>query len=255
MTHQHPPPYRPGPPSQPGPQPYAQPAYGESPYGRSPYGQPAPGYPSPYGSAGYYGPPARRAPADQRPGDRWLRRRARRCRAGARAVRRDRGVGDQPGGAGAVDRGPGGRDPARRRRPRSRERRYRAGRGRPAHLRALGVRLRLRHEHPVDVRHRLDRADVLLRAVLGECSRAGRPGRQLRAGHLHRRRRDRARPLPHRRRAADSLFPFCAAYRKQADGTPIGIPETTNEGPAYITVRASDGLVEFSGDCAWSPAS
>ncbi|GAA4897591.1 hypothetical protein [Actinomycetospora straminea] len=52
-----------------------------------------------------------------------------------------------------------------------------------------------------------------------------------------------------------SLFPFCAAFRQEADGTPIGIPETTNEGPAYVTVRASDGLVQFSGDCVWSPAS
>ena len=54
---------------------------------------------------------------------------------------------------------------------------------------------------------------------------------------------------------AGSLFPFCMAARQGADGTAIGIPETTNNGPAYVTVRASDGLVEFTGDCTWSPAS
>jgi hypothetical protein len=52
-----------------------------------------------------------------------------------------------------------------------------------------------------------------------------------------------------------SIFPLCMASRQRADGSPIGIPETTNEGPAYITVRASDGMVEFTGDCVWSPAS
>lgn len=52
-----------------------------------------------------------------------------------------------------------------------------------------------------------------------------------------------------------SIFPLCMASRQRADGTAIGIPETTNEGPAYITVRASDGLVEFTGECVWSPAS
>lgn len=53
----------------------------------------------------------------------------------------------------------------------------------------------------------------------------------------------------------DSLFPFCSASRQRADGTAIGFPETTNNGPAYVTVRASDGQVQFSGDCVWSPAS
>ena len=52
-----------------------------------------------------------------------------------------------------------------------------------------------------------------------------------------------------------SLFPLGMATRQAADGSPIGIPETTNNGPAYVTVRASDGLVEFTGDCTWSPAS
>ncbi|HWN29619.1 MAG TPA: DUF4190 domain-containing protein [Actinomycetospora sp.] len=52
-----------------------------------------------------------------------------------------------------------------------------------------------------------------------------------------------------------SLFPLCMAARQGADGSPIGFPETTNNGPAYITVRASDGLVEFTGDCTWAPAS
>lgn len=52
-----------------------------------------------------------------------------------------------------------------------------------------------------------------------------------------------------------SVFPFCMASRQGADGSAIGIPETTNEGPAYVTVRASDGQVEFTGDCVWSPAS
>ena len=54
---------------------------------------------------------------------------------------------------------------------------------------------------------------------------------------------------------AGSVFPFCMAARQGADGTGIGIPETTNNGPAYVTVRASDGLVEFTGDCTWAPAS
>ena len=49
--------------------------------------------------------------------------------------------------------------------------------------------------------------------------------------------------------------PAAGAARQGADGTAIGIPETTNNGPAYVTVRASDGLVEFTGDCTWSPAS
>jgi hypothetical protein len=53
----------------------------------------------------------------------------------------------------------------------------------------------------------------------------------------------------------DSVFPLCMAARQSADGTPIGIPETTNNGPAYLTVRSSDGLVEFTGDCTWAPAS
>lgn len=51
-----------------------------------------------------------------------------------------------------------------------------------------------------------------------------------------------------------SIFPLCMASRQRADGSPIGIPETTNEGPAYVTVRSGDGQVQFSGDCVWSPA-
>ncbi|WP_433781915.1 DUF4190 domain-containing protein [Actinomycetospora sp. CA-101289] len=53
----------------------------------------------------------------------------------------------------------------------------------------------------------------------------------------------------------DSVFPLCMAARQSADGSSIGMPETTNNGPAYITVRASDGLVEFTGDCTWAPTS
>ncbi|MDD7963918.1 DUF4190 domain-containing protein [Actinomycetospora lemnae] len=255
MTQQHPPPYRPGPPAQPGPQPYAQPAYGESPYGRSPYGQPAPGYPSPYGSAGYYGPP----PVVPQPTNglatggfvvalvgavlalvpfvgivAWVISPVGLVLsivAQAAAIRRG-GVGRGLANAGIV-------------------------------LGAVGLLICV-----LWVSAFASATSTPSTSGTGSTaptyssapSSASAPAPAVPAGSFGQGTYTVGGEIaPGRYRTAgapaDSLFPFCAAYRKQADGTPIGIPETTNEGPAYITVRASDGLVEFSGDCVWSPAS
>ena len=60
-------------------------------------------------------------------------------------------------------------------------------------------------------------------------------------------------PGRYRTQGSDStVFPFCSAAREKTDGSPIDIPETTNEGPATLTVRATDGQITFSGDCEWS---
>lgn len=50
----------------------------------------------------------------------------------------------------------------------------------------------------------------------------------------------------------ESLFQFCMATREDKNGDPIGFPETTNAGPAYVTVKASDTALSLSGDCKWS---
>jgi hypothetical protein len=49
----------------------------------------------------------------------------------------------------------------------------------------------------------------------------------------------------------DALFQFCMASRQRADGQGIGFPETTNDGPAYVTIQSSDAQVEFTGPCTW----
>ena len=38
----------------------------------------------------------------------------------------------------------------------------------------------------------------------------------------------------------DAIFQFCMASRQRADGQGIGFPETTNTGPAFITIQSSD---------------
>lgn len=50
----------------------------------------------------------------------------------------------------------------------------------------------------------------------------------------------------------DSIWQFCMASREKADGSAIGFPETTNTGPAFIEVKASDAQVTFSGECTWT---
>lgn len=55
-----------------------------------------------------------------------------------------------------------------------------------------------------------------------------------------------------RHRTAGQLLAFLHDLRRGSDGSPNGIPETTNEGPAFVTVQTSDGRVEFSGDCPWT---
>jgi hypothetical protein len=53
----------------------------------------------------------------------------------------------------------------------------------------------------------------------------------------------------------DQLWQFCMASREKGDGSAIGFPVTTNTGPAFVTVRSSDGMVEFSGSCTWTRVS
>ncbi|MEJ2886141.1 hypothetical protein [Actinomycetospora aeridis] len=50
----------------------------------------------------------------------------------------------------------------------------------------------------------------------------------------------------------DDLFQYCAAIRQDENGNGIGWPESTNTGPAFVTVRPSDGRVQFVGDCTWT---